>query len=164
MFMHLYTLTSECPLERDRKFVSRSGYFLTRNHHGIKTLLWKHVQHTPTRNNLRTGTVIEQSVGTSKVIQVQPGGGALNFIFGRYVWCRAQKWGSKELIFCESKAYGTENFQHFEGLWTEIWAKFRLQSWKFFKFLTNLSRMSQNLIFLLKSGGLKNWFMLQLGI
>ena len=48
--------------------------------------------------------------------------GALNFIFGRYVRHEAPKWGSKELrlIFCESKVYGTENFQNFEGLWTKI--------------------------------------------
>ena len=28
----------------------------------------------------------------------------------------------------------------FWGLWTEIWAKFRLKSWKFFKLLTNFYR------------------------
>ena len=28
-------------------------------------------------------------------------GGALNFILGRHIWCKAAKWGSKELIFYE---------------------------------------------------------------
>ena len=45
-----------------------------------------------------------------------PGRGALNFIFGRYVQHEVLKWESKELIFCKSKVYGTDNFEHSEGL------------------------------------------------
>ena len=95
-----------------------------------------------------------------------PGVGALNFHLGRDVLKNIptplKKWESKELIFCESKVSGNENFQHFEGLWTETWAKFRLQNWKFFKFLTNFSHRSQNWLCLLKVGNLRtetccNW-------
>ena len=61
---------------------------------------------------------------------------------------------------------GTESLQHFEGLWTEIWAKLGCRTDNSLILLKNkiekfLSQESKLIIFA-QSGGLKNWIMVQL--
>ena len=66
-----------------------------------------------------------------EILCLGTGEGALNFCLALY-GMEHQNGGLKNLLSLQK--WGTENFQHFESLGTEIWAKFTLQSWKFLIF------------------------------
>ena len=69
-----------------------------------------------------------------KWVTFNPGGHSTLFLVGMSGTKRRNE-GLKNFFFFFVKVRSKElKFQHFEGLGTEIWAKFRLQSWKFFIF------------------------------